>query len=85
MSIGTNATGRRSGMRVEPDHAVTERQRESAGDGGGGVVGMALDLGREVEHVLGLQPQVEEAVGERDARDACRRRRTEPAFQRDSS
>ena len=71
------------GMRVEPDHAVAERQRESAGDRGGGVVGMALDLGREVEHVLGLQPQVEEAVGERDPRDARGRRRTEPAFQRD--
>ena len=83
MSFGTNATGRRSGCgssRIDP---VAEREREPAGDRGGRVVGMTLDLDRQLEHLLGLEPEVEQPVGERDAGDAGGGRRSEPAFERD--
>ena len=70
-------------VRVEPDHAVAERQREAARDRGGRVVRMTLDLDRQLQHLLGLEPEVEQPVGERDPGDAGRRRGPEPSLERD--
>ena len=73
---------RKIGCRFELQNAVAVRHRESAGDRSRGVVAMPLDLGGELQHLLVLQLQAQQGVGQNDPSHASRGRGTQASLQR---